>query len=610
MPRPRMGRGLAGLLLCIVVAPFGSEAAAQSADRTTRVQIEQFEPLHSQQLNILNVHGSETFAAQRFGASLFLHYVDDPFELRDATQGGDSLRELVHGQLRADLTVVAGVIDRLELAATVPFVLYQHGDDLGYLGRPGHEIDGAALGDVRLTPKVQILVAEEFHGFGLAAAAVFYVPSGDSGTLNSDGAPRFMPQVIADWRHEVGVKVALNIGYQIRPRRFIHNVVSDDQVKLALGVEGPTGLDSLKVQGAVFTALQVIDDRDHDDLSKGSSQLRNTPAELDLGVRWDPIGDLHVSAGFGFGMTKGVGAPDWRTYVGVEWSAREAEEAVAPAPEPPAADVDTDGDGLADSVDRCPGDAEDRDGFEDADGCPDTDDDADGVPDGLDGCPRVAEDRDGFQDTDGCPDFDDDGDGVPDATDACPREAEDVDRFEDSDGCPEPDNDQDGVLDAEDICPTQPETMNGIDDGDGCPDREGQKVRVTRERIVILEKVQFASSGTAIDEASHALLTEVAAVLRGNPQITKVRVEGHTDGQGPEAVNLKLSQARAEMVEKFMVDAGIAEARLVAVGYGEMRPIASNETKAGRAENRRVAFTVVEIAGQTLDGADETGGAP
>jgi OmpA-OmpF porin, OOP family len=96
--------------------------------------------------------------------------------------------------------------------------------------------------------------------------------------------------------------------------------------------------------------------------------------------------------------------------------------------------------------------------------------DNDGIPDAQDKCLSIAEDRDGFQDEDGCPDFDNDNDGIYDAQDKCPNEPEDKDGFEDADGCPDFDNDKDGIPDSVDGCPGEPETVNGYKDNDGCPD--------------------------------------------------------------------------------------------------------------------------------------------
>jgi outer membrane protein OmpA-like peptidoglycan-associated protein len=134
-------------------------------------------------------------------------------------------------------------------------------------------------------------------------------------------------------------------------------------------------------------------------------------------------------------------------------------------------DPDNDQDGIPDASDKCVNDGEDLDKFEDADGCPDPDNDKDGILDVKDKCPLQPETKNGFQDDDGCPDVaDTDGDGIIDSKDRCPTQAEDKDGFEDTDGCPESDNDKDGIPDLKDKCPLQPETANGIQDDDGCPD--------------------------------------------------------------------------------------------------------------------------------------------
>jgi OOP family OmpA-OmpF porin len=100
------------------------------------------------------------------------------------------------------------------------------------------------------------------------------------------------------------------------------------------------------------------------------------------------------------------------------------------------------------------------------------DEDKDGITDDKDQCMNEPEDKDGFEDTDGCPDYDNDMDGIYDNQDKCPNQAEDYDGFEDSDGCPESDNDKDGIPDAIDKCPNNSETVNGFKDDDGCPDQK------------------------------------------------------------------------------------------------------------------------------------------
>ncbi len=129
---------------------------------------------------------------------------------------------------------------------------------------------------------------------------------------------------------------------------------------------------------------------------------------------------------------------------------------------------DKDGDGIPNKYDECPKEPEDKDRFEDQDGCPDPDNDKDGVLDVKDRCPEIPEDKDGFMDEDGCPDDDNDKDGIPDKKDKCPNEAEDFDNFDDSDGCPDLDNDKDGIPDDKDKCPLAPEDKDGFEDEDGC----------------------------------------------------------------------------------------------------------------------------------------------
>jgi outer membrane protein OmpA-like peptidoglycan-associated protein len=254
---------------------------------------------------------------------------------------------------------------------------------------------------------------------------------------------------------------------------------------------------------------------------------------------------------------------------------------------------DRDADGIVDSKDECPSEAEDPDGFEDKDGCPDRDNDQDGVPDSSDECPNVAEgEDDGYRDADGCPDPDNDADGFVDAEEACPDTPEDFDGFKDDDGCPDRDNDDDGINDTLDECPGEAEDYDGDVDGDGCPETR-QRVNVTKERIELNEKVHFASDKAEIQQRSFALLDEVATVLKANPNI-QVRVEGHTDSRGSESYNMDLSQRRAEAVVEYLVETGLDASRLQAKGFGESRPIEDNATAEGRAANRRVEIHITE----------------
>ncbi|MFO0585662.1 MAG: OmpA family protein [Anaeromyxobacter sp.] len=120
------------------------------------------------------------------------------------------------------------------------------------------------------------------------------------------------------------------------------------------------------------------------------------------------------------------------------------------------------------------------------------------------------------------------------------------------------------------------------------------KARLEGKKIVILEQVHFATNKDIILDESAELLRQVARILAEHPEIAKVRVEGHTDTQGTAAKNLDLSNRRAAKVRDRLVQEGIDAARLAPQGFGQKRPIATNDTVEGRARNRRVEFVIVE----------------
>ena len=256
---------------------------------------------------------------------------------------------------------------------------------------------------------------------------------------------------------------------------------------------------------------------------------------------------------------------------------------------------DKDGDGIKDKSDKCPTDAEDKDDFEDEDGCPDLDNDQDGLLDSADTCPVAAEDKDSFQDEDGCPDLDNDGDNIADTADKCATDAEDMDKFQDEDGCPDPDNDGDNIADKRDKCPMEAETFNRYQDRDGCPDEVPAAVAKFTGKI---EGITFETNKAVIKKTSEPVLRDAMKVLHDFPEV-RLEVQGHTDDVGDDAKNMALSQARADSVVKWFVDHGVEADRLVAKGYGETKPMVPNDSKANQAINRRVEFQL--ILGQDKD---------
>lgn len=244
---------------------------------------------------------------------------------------------------------------------------------------------------------------------------------------------------------------------------------------------------------------------------------------------------------------------------------------------------DADGDGIKDELDKCPDEPEDRDGFEDEDGCPELDNDRDGVYDAQDKCRNDPEDKDGFEDGDGCPDPDNDKDGLLDADDKCPIVA----GPKENRGCPDTDKDKDTVVDRLDKCPEEPGSPNNA----GCPEKK--YITITQEKIELKRQVQFATGKSVINKDSFELLDEVVELLKKNPTI-QLRIEGHTDNKGKPAKNFTLSQSRAKAVVDYLVKGGIDKARLSSEGFGQTCPVADNSAEEGREKNRRTDFFLVE----------------
>jgi outer membrane protein OmpA-like peptidoglycan-associated protein len=231
---------------------------------------------------------------------------------------------------------------------------------------------------------------------------------------------------------------------------------------------------------------------------------------------------------------------------------------------------DTDGDGIKDEDDACPGTA----GLAKYDGCPDADDD--GIIDSEDACPNTA----GLASLAGCPDADEDG--VKDGDDTCPNEA----GPSANNGCPWPDTDGDGVLDKDDECPK----VAGETGNKGCPVVTEE---VQKELNTFAKTINFNTGKSSLSQDSEDALTSILAILAEYPN-AKFTVEGHTDSVGNAEKNKALSQSRAQSVKDYLVKNGVDSSRLNVMGYGEEKPVANNNTSAGRAQNRRVEINLVK----------------
>src|SRR5262249_40091732 len=118
------------------------------------------------------------------------------------------------------------------------------------------------------------------------------------------------------------------------------------------------------------------------------------------------------------------------------------------------------------------------------------------------------------------------------------------------------------------------------------------RVEVRDNKIVINEKIQFEYDKATIMPVSFSLLNEVASVIKKNPQLKKIQIEGHASSEGEAAHNQRLSDDRARSVMRYLVEQGTPKERLLAKGFGIERPIADNATPEGRERNRRVEFNI------------------
>jgi len=337
-------------------------------------------------------------------------------------------------------------------------------------------------------------------------------------------------------------------------------------------------------------------------------RLYRAPRVIEAGATEDPRdGTNHWAALAGISMTLGRGpAPEALPSDGDgDGITDDVDKCPAEKGDPPDGcpkAKDSDGDGIMDDADRCKTQPETVNSFEDDDGCPDQvpDKDGDGLSDALDSCIDQPEDVDGFEDTDGCPDPDDDKDGVLDASDKCPREAGPVENR----GCPDTDRDGDGVVDRLDNCPDEPGTAANH----GC--KKKQLALITQNSIKILDKVYFNTNKATIQKRSNRLLDNVAQVIINHPEVPRIRIEGHTDDKGKDDYNKDLSQRRADRVRMYLIEKGVPEDRLEAVGYGEEKPVADNTSAKGRAANRRVEFNFADAAPVTTPVPEPTESKP
>ena len=592
-------------------------AILSRAQEAQDIDVQNFRPAMDSK-GMVTVERTKALGTFEPSIGLYLNYGLHPVKQTIDGQEVNVVENLATGNFVAAL----GFAHIVEVGVNVPLVIVRgQTDGRGDLER----LSTDGLGDVQFSLKVRLLDREQV-GVGVALVPSVILDTGEDDAFVSHGQGAiFVPRLAIDWTLGARVYMAVNAAFRMRDRREYSDanapvrVTADDRSVTTLRREDPfiVGKD---LQYGAGIGLVIVPER-LDFIIEGfgavpveSGATGAMPLEALGALKLFLVGNSYLTIGGSYGFMGAMGDATPRLLAGIVF-----EPAIR----------DRDGDGLNDDIDQCPDEPEDRDGFEDEDGCPDPDNDQDGIldlsdqcpdipedkngfededgcPEGnrdsdgdgvvdrLDRCPNDPEDKDGFEDEDGCPDPDNDKDGLIDAVDKCPNDPEDIDGFEDEDGCPDPDNDKDGLIDAVDKCPNEPENFNGIEDEDGCPE-VAKRVFIQGGKIQILDKIYFEFNRAVIRPESYDILYQVVETLKQSPQITLIEVQGHTDSRGSGDYNLDLSSRRAASVRTFLIDKGGIEAsRVSSQGFGETAPLDPADDEVAYAKNRRVEFIIKE----------------
>ena len=557
--------------------------ALSSAEPNLDLDLSLFNPTPTTTGNNFQIQPASVGDNGDFAAAATVSYATNPLVLKFA--GSE------HGSITQRTTMALGLayafLGRFEAGVRMP--LYNQSGDGTMVGVASPS--GTARGDVVLHGKMRFVRSESASGVLHAGASLaLTLPTAtsqefagvDKPTGRVLGLVTYTPSAMAK-----RLSISANLGAVLRETATLSNIEQGSGAAWGVGA-------SVRVLDQLWVAAELFGDvlpggRKASAMSSGSMLA---PAELLAGLNYRPDPRIAIGLAVGKGLIAGPGTPDLRGVASISYVPGTVAPQPIHVPEPPKLDGDADKDGVADSLDRCVNEAEDKDMFDDTDGCPDFDNDADGFLDPQDKCPLDAEDKDSFQDDDGCPEKDNDADGINDAQDKCADQPEDKDGYQDVDGCPEDDNDSDGMVDGKDGCPNEPETINGNTDDDGCPDRGDALVVVTPSGVEIIEAVQF--TGTSVSKASTNVLNQIGATLRAHQEIVRLKIVVHVQPTGDDAKDQERSEKRAAAMRDWLVQWGVAANRLSVMGLGGTKPLVPAKQKNAALINDRVELIILE----------------
>lgn len=509
----------------------------------------------------------------RFAAGLTLDWAHKPLVLYD--ENGDEVSAILKNQVFAHVGGSVALYERFRVGLSLPVGLYSGGDAGSLGGTTFDATDGATIGDLRLG--ADALIWGKYRSpFSVAAGASLWLPTGSQARFSGDGKVRLSPHAMVAGDIDIFAYAArLAVDYRAQKQSFGGSEIGSD---LSMGASAGVRLvDKKLLLGPEINLTTSL---------AGSGSFfgkTTTPFELLLGAHYDLFRDFRVGAAFGPGLSRGLGTPEYRGLLSIDW--------VQHMDEAPRAPLDSDGDGIVNEEDACPEVAGVKTGDAKTHGCPPPppDRDGDGVIDSKDACPDEPGVETDDKKTNGCPaPKDKDRDGVLDVVDACPNEPGVETDDPKTNGCPAPkDSDGDSILDEQDACPEVKGKPNDDPKKHGCPE-----ARVEKGQIHIIERVEFEYNSAKLEKGSERVLEAVLSILNERSDIKKLNIEGHTDDRGDDAYNKSLSTRRAQTVEQWFIARGIEKTRLSATGYGEEKPLDDNGTEEGRKNNRRVEFHI------------------